>query len=136
MEVFFAGYREVLSVIIELIIMAIEIFGVCYIVYIVIRSIILMLRKKEKVSLEFCKGMSFILQLLMASELLATLCAFDLERLAILSGIVAIRLVFALVLIKEIKTETERLKSNDQTDSTIIHIDNTIINEDDDNKKD
>lgn len=108
MEKFFAQFENIFSIVLQFIIIAIEIIGVVLMVYVFVKAIIAIIRKEDKIGVNFSKGFMLVLQLLTAGELLATIIVHTYEHLIILAVVVAIRLAMGLFAMKELHEERKR----------------------------
>ncbi len=108
MHKFFTQFENIFAIILEFMIIAIEIIGVAILLYVFVKAIISIIRKDDKIGINFSKGFLLVLQLLMAGELLATIIVHTLDHLIILAVVVALRLAMGLFVMKELHEERKR----------------------------
>ncbi len=105
MEKFYKDVIYVFDYAVEFIILFIEIIGVAVLLVAIVRAIIDMARKKERVRLNLAEGIALALEFKMGSELLRTLVVREWKELLILGSIILLRAALTFLIQWEIKIE-------------------------------
>lgn len=108
MQAAFDRLNGIMEWIVKYSILFIEFIGLAVLLYTVVHVLINSLIKKRRQRLELVEGVSFVLELIMGSELLRTIIAREWQELLILGGIILIRAALSLLIHWEIREERKR----------------------------
>lgn len=86
-------------------VLIVELIGVAILVWAVIRAILGLIRKQERVRLDLAEGIALALEFKLGSELLRTLVVREWEELLILGAVILLRAALTLLIQWEIKIE-------------------------------
>ncbi|MBO4837592.1 MAG: DUF1622 domain-containing protein [Clostridia bacterium] len=79
--------------------------GIAIILYMAIRSLVLLIRGRKGVGMGLAKGIALALEFLLGGEVLHTIIAEDLQQLLVVGIIVVLRVTLTVLIHWEIKTE-------------------------------
>ncbi|MBO5045535.1 MAG: DUF1622 domain-containing protein [Clostridia bacterium] len=86
-------------------VLIVELIGVAILVWAVVRAILGLIRKQERVRLDLAEGIALALEFKLGSELLRTLVVREWEELLILGAVILLRAALTLLIQWEIKIE-------------------------------
>lgn len=112
-------FEEVFHEVLHYAILLFECIGALIIIVGTIWSFINLLRGKfnmsnHKVKLSLTRSLSMSLEFLLAAEVIKTIMAESISELAILGGLVALRIVISVLLIYEIKLDSHELQLEEE----------------------
>lgn len=115
-EAFLNNYEGILHAIAEVAAVTLELIGILIIVFGSGKSLVLLIRRllhrcNNNIIVALGKTLGFALEFLMGAEIIKTVITVDLTKLASLGVIVIIRVVLAIILHWEIKTEEQEEKA-------------------------
>ncbi len=96
---------EVFDIAILYIVLLIELIGTCVLVFTIIKALMGLLRKRDRVRLDLAEGIALALEFKLGGELLRTVIVRDWEELLILGAIVLLRAAMTFLIQWEIRIE-------------------------------
>ena len=99
--------------VIEFLVLAVELIGVCLLVWATVRALSKLIRHKGNVKLDLAEGIGLALEFKMVGELLKTVTAHELDELWVLGIVIILRASIAFLVHWEIKNEKESQQSKD-----------------------
>ena len=103
-----SGYQIVLHFIAEFVVHSLELVGICIIIFGSIRTLVQIFSKNKKhinIAIELGRALSLALEFKMGAEIVNTVIIRNLEELAILAIVIALRAVLAMLIHWEIRNE-------------------------------
>lgn len=102
------GYQSILHFIAEIVVHTLELIGISIIVFGSVKTLIQLFSKRNKrinITIELGRALSLALEFKMGAEIVNTVIIRDLEELAILAIVIALRAVLSLLIHWEIRNE-------------------------------
>ena len=105
MEGIISGGEHVLEIVVELAIMMFEFIGVAVVIRTGIRGLINYIKKNPDTKLIIAEGLTMGLEFKLGGEILRTVIVRTLGEIAVVAGIIVLRVALTMLLHWEIKTE-------------------------------
>lgn len=102
---FFDKSESIFTVIVKYIVLAIELIGVCIVVFAVVRAVVGIFKKDAFLRINLAEGLALALEFKMGGELLRTVIAREWSELLILGGVILLRAAMAFLIQWEIRIE-------------------------------
>jgi uncharacterized membrane protein len=104
------GYQSILHFVAEIAVHSLELIGICIIIFGSVRTLVQIFSKKAKkkhinITIELGRTLSLALEFKMGAEIVNTVIIHDLEELAILAIVIALRAVLAILIHWAIRNE-------------------------------
>ncbi len=103
----YSAMASVFATLIEYAILLIELVGVCVLLYTVIRAVIALLRRGDRVRLDLAEGIALSLEFKMGAELLRTLIVRDWNEILVLGAVILLRAALTFLIQWEIRIERQ-----------------------------
>lgn len=97
--------ESVFYLLVQYAILAIELVGVCVLIYTIVRSVIGLFRHTERLRLELAEGIALSLEFKMGGELLRTVIVREWKELLILGAVILLRAAMTFLIQWEIRVE-------------------------------
>ena len=112
----FQQIEHIFSIGIQYCVLIIELIGVAVLMWTVVKSVVNLFKKKERLRLELAEGIALALEFKMGGELLRTLIVREWNELLILGAIILLRAALTFLIQWEIKIEKKNGLLNDKID--------------------
>ncbi len=103
----FTAISSVFNAVIEYAILAIELVGVCVLLYTVVRAVITLFRGGDRVRLVLAEGIALSLEFKVGAELLRTLVVRSWNEIMILGAVILLRAALTFLIQWELRTERQ-----------------------------
>lgn len=100
--------ESIFVIIIQYCILLVELIGVCVLLWAIIRAMIGIFKKQERLRLDLAEGIALSLEFKMGSELLRTVVVREWNELLILGSVILLRAALTFLIQWEIKTEKKK----------------------------
>jgi uncharacterized membrane protein len=101
----FEKSESIFTYIVKFCVLAIELVGVCVVIFAVIRAVIGIFKKDEFLRLNLAEGIALALEFKMGGELLRTVIAREWSELLVLGAVILLRAAMAFLIQWEIRIE-------------------------------
>lgn len=113
----YIAVENVFYLLVQYAILAIELVGVCVLIFTIVKSVIGLFRHTERLRLELAEGIALSLEFKMGGELLRTVIVREWKELLILGAVILLRAALTFLIQWEIRVEKGESKLTDEAAS-------------------